>query len=87
MTSPTSMPHDLHEQFQTLQSQMKAMDEKRDQSLRVIEILERQEQGIQELYEITSSQHLPFKDRIQGLLELGCRRFQLSLGYCQLNEN
>lgn len=80
MASPTSATQALQIKIQKLQSQMEAVGQKNDQSLRVIEILERQEQGIRELHEITSNQHVPLEDRIKGLLELGCRRFKLPLG-------
>ena len=79
MASP-NVTQTLNNKIQKLQSQMEVIGQKNDQSLRVIEVLERQEQGIRELYEITSKQHVPFEDRIKGLLELGCRRFKLPLG-------
>lgn len=79
MASPTAT-QTLRSKIQNLQSQIETIGQKNDQSLRVIELLERQEQGIREFYEIASSQHVPFEDRIKRLLELGCRRFKLPLG-------
>ncbi len=43
-------------------------------------ILQANDRAIRELYEITSSQDIPFEERVQALLEMGVRRFGLSLG-------
>lgn len=43
-------------------------------------ILQANDRAIRELYEITSSQEIPFEERVQALLEMGGRRFGLSLG-------
>lgn len=39
------------------------------------------EQAIRELYAITSSNDCSFEERIQAILELGCRRFNLTHGF------
>lgn len=43
-------------------------------------ILQANDRAIRELYEITSSQEIPFEERVQSLLEMGSRRFGMALG-------
>ena len=46
----------------------------------VEEMLHSSKEAIRELYEVTSSPITDFEHRIRSLLELGCRRFDLSVG-------
>ena len=44
------------------------------------EALRINEQSIRDLYEVTSSREMSFDQKVQALMQLGCRRFQLPIG-------
>jgi PAS domain S-box-containing protein len=42
--------------------------------------MQKSEASIRELYEVTAAQNLSFEQRLNNLLEMGCRRFDLDIG-------